>query len=140
MTPYEEVIHNDEEKLAKKSIYFRNKLKIYGEQLIKSREIVKDMIMSRKVLVGYGSDIVAVYNNYDCWVEFKSWRDNGIPALRTLVAATSDNAKIIQRPDLGSLEPGKIADIAAWSSDIIEDHEALKVCDFVMKEGKVFKQ
>ncbi|MDD2495353.1 MAG: amidohydrolase family protein [Tissierellia bacterium] len=140
MTPYEEVIQNDEEKLAQKSIYFRNKLKLYGKQLIESREIIKDMIISKKVLVGYGSDIVAVYNNYDCWVEFKSWRDNGIPALRTLVAATSDNAKIIQRPDLGSLEPGKIADIAAWSSDIIEDHEALKVCDFVMKEGKIFKQ
>lgn len=139
LTPYEDVIHNDEEQLALKSVYFRNKLKLHGAQLIESRKLIVDMIMDRKVLVGYGSDIVAVFNNYDCWVEFKSWRDNGIPALRVLVAATSDNAKIIGRPDLGSLEPGKIADVAAWSRDIIEDHEAISVCDFVMKEGTVVK-
>lgn len=138
-TPYEDVIHNDEEKLAQKSVYFRNKLKLYGEQLIESRKIIIDMIMNKKVLIGYGSDIVAVFNNYDCWVEFKSWRDNGIPALRTLVAATSDNAKIIQRPDLGSIEMGKIADISAWRRDIINDHEAISECDFVMKDGKIFK-
>lgn len=140
LTPYEDVIHNDQEMLDKKSVYFRNKLKLYGDQLIESRKLIVDMIMDRKVLVGYGSDIVAVFNNYDCWVEFRSWRANGIPALRVLVAATSDNAKIIGRPDLGSIEPGKIADIAAWSKDIIEDHEALSVCDFVMKDGKVVKQ
>lgn len=140
LTPYEDVIHNDQEKLALKSVYFRDKLKLYGDQLIESRKIIVDMIMDRKVLVGYGSDMVAVFNNYDCWVEFKSWRDNGIPALRTLVAATSDNAKIIRRPDIGSIEPGKVADIAAWRKDILEDHEALSVCDFVMKEGKIIKQ
>jgi imidazolonepropionase-like amidohydrolase len=140
MTPYEDVIHDDQEKLAQKSKHFREKLKQYGSQLIESRKVIVDMIMNSNVLMGYGSDIVAVYNNYDCWVEFKSWRDNGIPALRALVAATSDNANIIQRPDLGSIEAGKIADIAAWSRDIIEDHEALSVCDFVMKEGKVYKR
>lgn len=140
MTPYEDVIHNDQEKLALKSEFFRNKLKIYKNQLLASRKLIIDMIMDKKVLVGYGSDIVAVFNNYDCWVEFKSWRDNGIPALRTLVAATSDNAKIIRRPEIGSIEPGKIADISAWSKDILEDHEALSVCDFVMKSGKVVKK
>ena len=140
MTPYEEVIHDDQEKLALKSEFFRNKLKIYGERLKESRKIVVDLIKSRKVLVGYGSDVVTIYQNYDCWVEFRSWRDNGISALRTLVAATSDNAKICRLPDLGSLEPGKIADIAAWSSDLLNDHEALRYCDFVMKEGKVVKK
>lgn len=140
LSPYEEVIHNDEEKLALKSKFFRDKLKLYGEQLIESRKIIIDMIMKERVPVGYGSDIVAVYNNYDCWVEFKSWRNNDIPALRVLKAATSDNAKIIRRSDLGALLPGKIADIAAWSRDIMEDPEAISVCDFVMKEGKIYKQ
>lgn len=140
LTPYEDVIQNDQEKFATKSQHFRDKLTIFGEQLIKSRKIIIDMIINSKVLMGYGTDIVVTYNNYECWHEFKSWRDNGIPALRTLVAATSDNAKIIRRPDLGSLEPGKIADIVAWSRDIINDPEAISVCDFVMKEGKIYKQ
>lgn len=140
LTPYEDIIHLDREKLALKDKPFREKLEMYGDQLRETRKTIVDMIMNSNVLVGYGSDIVAVYNNYDCWVEFKSWRDNGIPALRTLVAATSDNAKIIQRPDLGALEPGKIADIAAWRKDIINDPEAISVCDFVMKEGKIYKQ
>ncbi len=140
MTPYEEIIHDDQEKLALKSEFFRNKLKIYGNRLKEARKIIIDLINSRRVLVGYGSDVVAIYESYDCWVEFRSWRDNGISALRTLVAATSDNAKICRLPDLGSLEPGKIADVAAWSTDLLNDHEALKVCDFVMKEGKIVKQ
>lgn len=139
LTPFEEIIQNDAESLSKKGKPYKEKLKRYGKQLIETRKIILDIIKNHKMLVGYGSDIVAVYNNYDCHIEFKSWRDNGISALRTLVAATSDNAKIIGRSDIGSIEKGKISDIVAWKSDIINDHNALKKCDFVMKEGEICK-
>ena len=74
--------------------------------------------------IGYGTDIVAVYDNFDCWREFKAWRESGIPALKVLKAATSVNAQIVERPELGFIEVGKVADIAGWSRDILEDVEA----------------
>lgn len=35
------------------------------------------------------------------------------------------------------IAPGKTADIAAWHRDILTDIEAIRDCDFVMKEGRV---
>ena len=75
----------------------------------------------------------------DSWREFKAWRDIGIEPLRALVAATSANAKIIGRNDLGVLAPGKTADIAAWGKNIMTDHKAISECDFVMKDGTIYK-
>ena len=138
--PYEEIIHLNEEMLAKKTPEFRAKLLRYAERLKQGREILVDMILHSDLLVGYGTDIVSLYPNYDCWREFKAWRDSGIPALRTLVAATSANAKILRRPELGSIAPGQIADLAGWDRDLLEDHEALSHCAFVMKGGKVIDQ
>ena len=91
------------------------------------------------MIIGYGTDMVTVYDNFDCWREFKVWRESGIPALRTLRAATSVNAQILERPEIGSIEVGKIADIVGWSRDILEDKEAISECDLVMKEGLVYK-
>lgn len=137
--PYEEVINLDEEKLMMKDKPFREKLKRFSDQLKKTRKLIIDRILNSNMVIGYGTDIVSVYNNYDCWREFKAWRENGIPALIALRAATSVNAQIVGLPDAGVIESGKIADIAAWSKDILEDHEAISHCDFVMKEGQIFK-
>lgn len=135
--PYEEIIREDEEMLAKKPPQFREKLRKYARQLRQGRELMVELILHSNLLVGYGTDIVSGYPNYECWREFKAWRDSGIPALRTLLAATSHNAKILQRPELGSIAPGQIADLAGWGRDLLEDHEALRECHFVMKEGEI---
>lgn len=134
---YEEIIRGDKALLAKKTPHFQAKLTQYAEKLREGRKVQVKAIMETDLLVGYGTDIVSLYPNYECWREFKAWRDSGIPALRTLVAATSDNAKILRRPELGSIAPGQLADLAGWSRDILEDHEALSQCDFVMKDGKI---
>lgn len=121
---------------------YQRKLDKYEQQLADSRGIVLKLIMDGELTIGLGSDIVAGVQNVDGWREFKCWRDLGIPALRTLVAATSDNAKIVGREDLGVLAPGKLADITAWNSDVAGDHCALEGsnCTFVMKEGIVYKR
>lgn len=139
MTPFEDALQGNTEIMDKMSSYFRKNLERYEAQLRKARTLTVELITSRRVLVGMGADIMNVYQNYEGWYEFKHWRENGIPALRCLVAATSDNAKIIHCEDLGELNVGKFADIAAWSSDILNDPSALSVCDFVMKEGKIVK-
>ena len=60
-------------------------------------------------------------------------------ALRTLRAATSVNAEILGIQDkVGTIEPGKLADLAGWSRDLEQDPDALFECSFVMKEGTVY--
>ena len=39
---------------------------------------------------------------------------------------------------IGSIEPGKLADIAGWSRDLLHDEDALSECSFVMKDGVVY--
>lgn len=138
--PYEEIIHEDRAMLERKPPEFREKLLRYAAQLRQGREVLVDAILHTDLLVGYGTDLVALYPNYECWREFKAWRDSGIPALRTLRAATSSNAKILRRPELGTVAPGQLADLAGWDRDILADHEALSQCAFVMKDGQVIDQ
>lgn len=138
--PYEEIIREDRAMLDRKTPEFRAKLLRYAAQLRQGRQVLVDAILHTNLLVGYGTDIVSLYPNYDCWREFKAWRDSGIPALRTLRAATSDNAKILRRPELGSIAPCQTADLAGWDRDLLEDHEALSHCAFVMKDGRVVDQ
>ncbi|MDP3443922.1 MAG: amidohydrolase family protein, partial [Ignavibacteria bacterium] len=121
--PYEEIVNLDEEKLAMKNKPYIEKLKKHMDQLRRTRKMVVDRILNSDMIIGYGTDMVTVYNNFECWREFKVWREAGIPALRTLRAATSVNAEILQRSELGSIEIGKIADIVGWSRDILEDKE-----------------
>ena len=45
-----------------------------------------------------------------------------------------------EKENLGSIEPGKYADIVAVSSDPLEDIKVLETIDFVMKGGEVIKQ
>lgn len=138
--PYEEAVHLDEKMLARKSKHFVKKLLKYGSQLRASRELVVKRILEEKMIIGYGTDMVSVYDNFDCWREFATWRRSGIPALRTLKAATSVNAAIVGNDEIGVLAPGKLADIAGWSRDIENDVEAISTCDFVMKEGVIYKR
>lgn len=129
----------DVSKVPPKSEAFLRKEKKYAKQLTESRKVVVDMIMNRKVDVGMGSDIVAIYDSTESWREFMTWVDLGIPPLRALVSATSVNARICRLGDkVGTIKPGMLADIAAWSRDIEKDKRALSQCDFVMKEGVVY--
>ena len=49
------------------------------------------------------------------------------------------NAEILGLQDkLGSIQPGKLADLAGWQRDLLQDEEALSECSFVMKEGTIY--
>ncbi len=131
--PYDEIVLLDEEKLAQKSLEFQRKLRFYRENLVESREILKNS----NIRLGYGTDLVVGYQNYECGREYSAWLRNGMDPFRTLKAATAVNARILGISDkVGTIEPGKYADIAAWKRDLLTDHTALLDCSFVMKEGR----
>src|SRR5580704_6625243 len=65
----------------------------------------------------------------------------GMTPMQAIQAATTSAADLLGHSDvLGSIKPGKYADIIAVASDPIRDVRALETVSFVMKDGKVYKQ
>ena len=134
-SPYEEAVHYDPEAIKDKQPEFRQKLELYKDALQAGREV----ICSSKIRLGYGTDFVANHQNYESGYEFMAWMKSGMDPFRALKAATRTNAEILELSDrIGSIEPGKYADISAWRRDIMHDPQALLDCAFVMKEGKIY--
>lgn len=132
--PYEDAVNPDETSLAQ-SETFRAKLVRYQKRLQESRRI----IMDSKIKLGYGIDLVAVHQNYECGWDYHFWLKNGIDPFFALQAATKNNAEILEiSHKVGTLEPGKYADISAWGRDLLHDPDALRDCAFVMKEGRIY--
>ena len=65
----------------------------------------------------------------------------GMTPMQAIQAATSSAADLLGHSDvLGSIKPGKYADIIAVAGDPLQDVRALENVSFVMKDGKVFKR
>ena len=65
----------------------------------------------------------------------------GMTPLQAIQAATKNAADLLGHSDvLGSIKPGKYADIIALQADPLQDVHALENVSFVMKDGKVYKQ
>jgi len=63
----------------------------------------------------------------------------GMTPMQAIQAATHNAADLLGKSDLlGSLQPGKFADIIAVSGDPLEDIHILEHVSFVMKQGKVY--
>lgn len=86
--------------------------------------------------VGSGADFCAVHQEDESCYEYRSRMRSGMGAFRTLKEATSVNAEILGMEDkVGTIEPGKLADLAGWHRNLLQDPDALFACDFVMKDG-----
>lgn len=65
----------------------------------------------------------------------------GMTPMQAIQAATHNAADLLGKSDLlGSIQPGKYADIIAVSGDPLADVRVLEHVSFVMKEGKIYKQ
>jgi len=65
----------------------------------------------------------------------------GMTPMQAIQSATSSAADLLGRSnELGSLKPGKYADVIAVSGDPLQDIRILEHVEFVMKDGKVWKQ
>ncbi len=73
--------------------------------------------------------------------EFELMCKFGFTPVQALTAATKTNAELLSSFDrFGSVDAGKLADIAAFDGDPTLDITAMKNCCFVMKEGTVYKK
>lgn len=64
----------------------------------------------------------------------------GMTAMQAIQAATSNAADLLgHSSEIGSIKPGKFADMIAVSDDPLKNISVLENVEFVMKDGKVYK-
>jgi imidazolonepropionase-like amidohydrolase len=91
------------------------------------------------VKVGFGTD-AAVYPHGLNAHEFAVMVKLGLTPLQAIQAATINDADLLGWPDkVGTIEPGKWADIVAVDGDPLADVTTLERVKFVMKGGEVVK-
>ena len=92
------------------------------------------------VPIAFGTD-TGVSPHGDNWKEFIHMVDAGMPTTEAIMSATKNAAALLNEwENLGSIEPGKYADIIAVPGDPREDVEEFGRVHFVMKGGVVFRQ
>ena len=65
----------------------------------------------------------------------------GMTPMQAIQAATSSAADLLgHSSEIGSIQPGNYADVIAVSGDPLKDISVLENVEFVMKDGKVYKQ
>ena len=65
----------------------------------------------------------------------------GMTPMQAIQSATTNAADLLgHSSEIGSIKPGKFADLIAVSGDPMKDISVLENVEFVMKEGKVYKQ
>ena len=91
------------------------------------------------VKIGFGTDM-GVGPHGDNAREFVYMVEAGIPAATALQSATIRAAEVLGVDDQGVIETGKRADIVAMPGNPLDDINAVTKVDFVMKDGKVYRQ
>jgi imidazolonepropionase-like amidohydrolase len=65
----------------------------------------------------------------------------GMTPMQAIQAATTNAADLLGHSDVvGNIKPGKFADVIAVAGDPLQDISLLEHVQFVMKDGKVYKQ
>lgn len=68
------------------------------------------------------------------------WKDAGVPSPEILKAMTTNAAELLEiKQQRGAIDPGLAADIIAMPANPLDDVEAVRKVNFVMKNGKVVR-
>jgi len=87
------------------------------------------------VPIAFGTD-AGVFKHGSNWLEFKFMIEAGMPAIEAIRSATYHASILLGESErLGTLEPGKLADIVAVEGNPLEDVSAFGKVVLVMKEG-----
>ena len=86
------------------------------------------------VKIGAGTDVIA-----DLFDELQMLTWGGMTAMQAIEAATRVNADILGKGDeLGTVTPGKLADIIVVDADPLADIQNIRKVSWVMKAGRAY--
>ncbi len=93
------------------------------------------------VKIAFGTDTGGFDWKINPAKEFASMVKFGMTPAQAIQSATSTAAELLGVQDsLGTVEPGKLADIVAVPGDPLSDITTMENVDFVMKAGEVFRK
>jgi imidazolonepropionase-like amidohydrolase len=91
--------------------------------------------------MGVGTDAASPLNMHTeaMWREMSALVDSGMTPIQVISAATKTNAEILgQFEELGTIEPGKLADIIVIDGNPLANIETLDNVDIVVKDGGIW--
>jgi imidazolonepropionase-like amidohydrolase len=92
------------------------------------------------VKIAFGTDTFGLSAHGENAQEFALLVKAGLTPMEAISAATHNAADLIgDSADIGSVQPGRFADIVAVAADPLQDVRVLEHIDFVMKGGAVVK-
>ncbi|MDI1335369.1 MAG: amidohydrolase family protein [Lacunisphaera sp.] len=92
------------------------------------------------VKIAFGTD-QGVAPHGDNAKEFIYMVEAGMPPMKAIQAATLNAAQLLEmEKELGTVEPGKFADLVAVPGDPLADISLMTKVSFVMKAGKIYRQ
>ena len=110
-------------------------------QMISIHEDTFRRALKAGVKIAFGTDAGGFDWKVDPAKEFAYLVKLGMTPAQAIHTATSSAAELLDMRDkVGTIEPGKLADIVAVTGDPLKDITVLEHVDFVMKGGVVYKQ
>jgi imidazolonepropionase-like amidohydrolase len=109
--------------------------------MIKIHEDTFRRALKAGVKVAFGTDVGGFDWKIDPAKEFAIMVKYGMTPAQALHSSNMSAAELLGMQDeIGSIEPGKFADIVAVPSDPLQDIKQLEKVDFVMKGGTVYRE
>ena len=93
------------------------------------------------MLIGTDSGIPMQFHSQSTWNELDIWvREMGVPPMEAIRSATYWPSVMMKKDqDVGTVTPGKLADIIAVRGDVLRYIDLLQRVDIVVKHGKRYK-
>ena len=108
-------------------------------QIVASHKAVFQKAMKMGVKIAFGTDVGAFEHGTSAR-EFSRMVDYGMKPIDAIRAATLGGSELLRmEKQIGTIEPGKFADVIAVEGNPLEDIGALGHVAFVMKAGQVYK-
>jgi imidazolonepropionase-like amidohydrolase len=110
-----------------------------------AKELANDLMPKRNlplavksgVKIAYGTDL----GEGDHSLEFGLLTGNGMTPVQALFAATRNAAELLGAADqIGSVQPGRFADLVATPNNPLDDPSQFKEVNFVMKGGLIYRR
>jgi imidazolonepropionase-like amidohydrolase len=109
-------------------------------EMIKIHEDTFRRALKAGVKIAFGTDVGGFDWGIDPAVEFPYMVKYGMTPAQALRSATVNAAELLgMQNDVGSIAPGKYADLVAVKGDPLTDISVLQKIDFVMKGGEIYK-